>query len=301
MELQFSFIIIINTFLLTFIIYKLKFSKPTTAIQKLASGPRKLPIIGNLLQMDRILTHHRLRELASKYGDLMHLQLGRISMLVVSSPEMAKEIMKSHDDAFANRHELIMFKFLADVSGRHLVTSPYGEYWKQIRKVWVMEFLSNAKVRSSSILREHEVSILLQSIESSLLRSDTVNFTEEIFSFTSSTIYKAVLGRKDDRLVSVVEELSSLVGSTGLGDMFPCLEFVHVISGFKKRVKKLYGEAIEIIDCIIDEHINSNNVDDVKEDKREDLVDVLLRLQVQNDFEVPITFKDIRAILLVSL
>ncbi|KAF3633154.1 putative secretory carrier-associated membrane protein 4-like [Capsicum annuum] len=86
------------------------------------------------------LPHHALKNLARKYGPLMHLQLGEIHAVVVSSPHMAKEFLKVHDLSFAARPELIA----SDIIFYHqkdIVFAKYGDYWKQMRKMASQNYL----------------------------------------------------------------------------------------------------------------------------------------------------------------
>ncbi|KAL0314890.1 UNVERIFIED_CONTAM: cytochrome [Sesamum angustifolium] len=69
---------------------------------KLPPGPYPLPIIGNILQLGQNPTRS-LTKLSKTYGPLMHLKLGTIDTIVVSSPEMAKEILQKHDQDFSLR------------------------------------------------------------------------------------------------------------------------------------------------------------------------------------------------------
>ena len=92
MDLPFNFtaFFLFIAFVLTFI----KVLKRSKTAQKLPPSPWKLPIIGHMHHLLGSPPHHALRKLAQKYGPLMHIQLGEISSIVVTSPRLAKEIMK---------------------------------------------------------------------------------------------------------------------------------------------------------------------------------------------------------------
>jgi hypothetical protein len=66
---------------------------------RLPPGPFPLPIIGNLHMVGALL-HRALAALSMKHGPLMSLRLGSVLTLVVSSPELAREFLKTHDQLF---------------------------------------------------------------------------------------------------------------------------------------------------------------------------------------------------------
>lgn len=130
----------------------------------LPPGPWKLPLIGNLHQlMLSPLPHHTFRDLSKKHGPLMHLQLGEVSAVVISSPKVAEQVMKTHDLIFADRSEILAAKILS-YDCTNVAFSPCGNYWRQLRRIFVLELLSAKQVRSFRSLREEEISNLIQSI-----------------------------------------------------------------------------------------------------------------------------------------
>jgi 4-hydroxyphenylacetaldehyde oxime monooxygenase len=63
---------------------------------RLPPSPLRLPIIGHLHLMVNE-PHRSLQNLARSLGPVVYLQLGDIAAVVVSSPEAATEVLKTHD------------------------------------------------------------------------------------------------------------------------------------------------------------------------------------------------------------
>ncbi|MFS7910930.1 putative cytochrome P450 [Helianthus anomalus] len=93
-------------------------------------------------------------------GSLMLLHLGSIPTLVVSSAEVAREIMKTHDFVFSDRPNLsipnILFYDSTDIA-----FSRYGEYWRKLKSIVVLNLLSATRVKSFTQVREEEVGLVL--------------------------------------------------------------------------------------------------------------------------------------------
>ena len=64
--------------------------------KKLPPGPRGFPIFGSLNLLGKF-PHKDLHQLARKYGDIMHIRLGLVPVIVVFSPRTAELFLKTHD------------------------------------------------------------------------------------------------------------------------------------------------------------------------------------------------------------
>ncbi|KAF3967138.1 hypothetical protein CMV_008828 [Castanea mollissima] len=159
----------------------------------LPPSPPKLPIIGNLHQLGS-LPHRSLQALSQKYGPVMFFYFCHAPTLVVSSADMAREMMKTHDIVFSNRPKTTatnsLFYGCTDLS-----FSSYGEYWRQVRKICVLELLSLKRVQSFQYTREEEVSILINKVRALCLKGVSINL-RQVFRTT----------KKDAFLDQVVEE-----------------------------------------------------------------------------------------------
>nr|GEY76331.1 cytochrome P450 71AV8-like [Tanacetum cinerariifolium] len=78
--------------------------------------------------------HQALARLAWKFGPIVRLQLGEVSAILVSSPSVAKEIMKTYDLTFTDRPKLLAVE-IVNYNCTDIAFAPYGEYWRQMRKI----------------------------------------------------------------------------------------------------------------------------------------------------------------------
>jgi len=141
----------------------IKLSTSKSSITNLPPGPWTT-LIGNIHQIiSSSMPYHCLRNLAEKYGPLMHLKLGEVSYKIVTSPELAKEVMKTQDLNFCDKPNLLLSTIFT-YNATDIAFCPYADYWRQLRKICVVLLLSSKHVQSFQSIREEEVSKLVKSI-----------------------------------------------------------------------------------------------------------------------------------------
>ncbi|KAJ8555279.1 hypothetical protein K7X08_012775 [Anisodus acutangulus] len=269
--------------------------KTTNSSSKLPPGLWKLPIIGNLHQLAAggPLIHKVLRDIAKKHGPLVHLQLGHVSTILVSSPEIAKQVMKTHDIVFASRSQPLSAKIISYDSA-NIGFAPYGDYWRQMRKICVLDLLSTKRVQSFRSLREEEFSGLARLLASHA--GSPVNLTQMLHATMLGFTSRAAFGKKyknQEKFISILCELLKVGTGFNIADFYPSIKWLQDITGLRTKLEKLHLEVDSLLDEIIDDHIADDNNNT---SMHEDLVDVLLR--VQNDRNYEITRNNIKAVIL---
>lgn len=89
--MEFSLLLSLQILIPTLIFLTLIITKKRNG--KLPPGPRRIPLLGNMHNMISSEAPHRaLHKLSQKFGPVMHLQLGEVSVAVISSPEAAKQV-----------------------------------------------------------------------------------------------------------------------------------------------------------------------------------------------------------------
>ncbi|KAI3855080.1 hypothetical protein MKX03_018474, partial [Papaver bracteatum] len=300
----YHFMILLLVFAASFLV--LFWRRQRTGIQRLPPGPRRLPVIGNLHQLGNELPHISLQKLSNEYGPLMFLKLGSLPTLVVSSADMAKEILTVHDLVFSDRP---MFYAPTKLSYgcSDISFSPYGEYWREIRKIAVLELLNAKKVLSYRAVREEEVALAINLIRTSS-SSVPINLSEIMLSLMNNVVCRVAFGmkyeaeQKEDgksKFYSISKEIINLLGGFSTADLFPWMSWIHKLDGLDTRLEKNFRHMDEFYDKVIDEHIKSSKSSlKTGVEVEEDFVHVLLRVQKDPSQGITLTRDGIKGILM---
>ncbi|XP_027084049.1 premnaspirodiene oxygenase-like [Coffea arabica] len=301
MELPFNFIAF--SLFLAFVLTLIKGIKRSKEPQKLPPSPWKLPIIGHMHHLIGSPPHHALRKLAQNYGPLMHIQLGEISSIVVTSPRLAKEIMNTHDLAFADRGEFLSGKIIC-YNCSDIACCRYGDYWRHMRKICTLELLSAKSVRSFASVRQDEALHLISSIRVLAGAQEPIDLTEKVSSYTSSVVCRAAFGKvsKDDHVafLQLLKEVTRLTSAFDISDLFPSFKILHFLLSAETKLLNIHHKVDKVLDKIINQHLEnlSERKTSTGEYGHEDLIDVLLRVQGSDELQFPITNNNIKAVII---
>ncbi|CAA7056478.1 unnamed protein product [Microthlaspi erraticum] len=269
----------------------LYFHKQTTRKKgKTPPSPRRLPLIGNLHQLGRH-PHRSLCYLSHRYGPLMLLHFGRVPVLVVSSADAARDVLKTHDLVFASRPRSKTYEKLL-YNGRDVALAPYGEYWRQMKSVCVLHLLSNKMVRSFRDVREEEISLMMEKIrESSSLQ---LNLSKLLANLTNDVICRVALGKKygsETDFKKLLERFTRLLGAFSVGTYVSWLAWIDWIRGLDGRLAKTRKDFDEFLERVVQDHEDGDG-------DKNDFVDVLLAIQRDKSVGFDIDRFSIKAMIL---
>ncbi|KAK1268983.1 Cytochrome P450 71A9 [Acorus gramineus] len=269
----------------------------------LPPSPSKLPIIGHLHHISSPMAHRAFHALSQKHGDIMHLQLGLLPTVVITSSELAQEILKTQDTIFANRPSLFLTNKLF-YGNRDITFTRYGEYWKQVKKISVIHLLNSKKVQSFRDIREDEVARLIEKVyERASL--GPVNLSRLLNSLTNNMISRVAVGRRitgGDKLNEMIISVSELFESSWIlmTEYFPFVgAALNKINGMDARIGRLVRDWDVLLDQVIEDHKNNSGGGGENNNKVEDLVDILLsRYRDQDVSQYSLTMDQIKAIIM---
>ncbi|GJZ85309.1 gypsy type transposase [Tanacetum coccineum] len=103
-----------------------------------------------------------------------------------------------------------------------------------------------------------------------------------------------------ETLIALIQESVSLSSGFDVSNLFPSIKVLPLITGTRNKMMKIRKKMDLILDSIISDH-QEHRPGGHKKHENEDILDVLLRLKYDGGLESPISFDNIKAVLLVYL
>ncbi|CAN8268975.1 unnamed protein product [Cochlearia groenlandica] len=262
----------------------------------LPPSPPSLPIIGHLHLLLSVFTHKSLHKLSSKYGSILYLRIFGFPIVLVSSASASYEIFKAHDANISSRG----FPPINDslLAGSYsFISSPYGDYWKFIKKLLVTKLLGPQALERSRSVREDELARFYNSLFDKAVKEESVEICEEVLNFTNNSICKMIMGRRCccggevERVKELGTMLDGLVKKVLLANMLRAPFKKVVVWMFKKEMNVVSGRFNEVIEKFLVEHEKKQDGEDDM-----DFMDVMLNACRDENAEYKITRNHIKSV-----
>ncbi|XLS47990.1 hypothetical protein HN51_022348, partial [Arachis hypogaea] len=272
--------------------------------RNLPRSPIALPIIGHLYLL-RKLPHQSFHKISTRYGPLVYLLFGSKACVLVSSPEMARQCLKTHETCFLNRPKRTNLDYITYGSS-DFVLAPYGPYWRFMKKLCMTELLGGRILQQHLPIRAQEIRLFLTGMMKKAEMREEVNVGSELAMVANNIITRMALRRRccdvggeGHQLIELVKEMTELGGKFNLGDMFWFVKMFD-LQGFGKRLESVRSRYDAIMERIMKEHQDARRNRKTIGDEAvvKDLLDVLLDIYADQSSEIRLTRENIKAFIM---
>ncbi|KAL6102940.1 uncharacterized protein ACO6RY_02454 [Pungitius sinensis] len=225
-------------------------------------GPKPLPLLGNLLQMDLKRIDCSLVDLSKKYGSVFTVYLGSQKVVVLAGYKTVKEALVNHAVEFGERY---ISKFGNDISislGNGIIFAN-GESWKEMRRFALSnlrDFGMGKKAAEDKIIEEIQYLIDVFERHEGQPFSTAQSINDAVSNIISSIVYGSRFEYSDEEfklMVSRNNDNFKLSGSPSvqLFDMYPWIfqwarnrmRFKRNVAENRKQIKRLIGRLQETL------------------------------------------------------
>ncbi|KAG6908815.1 hypothetical protein DXG01_003168 [Tephrocybe rancida] len=219
----------------------------------LPPGPKKFPLIGNLLDIPKRfewVTYHKwCQELGS---DIIHLDLAGTSIIVLDNAHLATELLEKRSSIYSGRARMPMINELMGW-GWNVGFMEYGDLWRHHRRLLHQEFHSNAVTR----FRPHELKATHNLLRRLLDSPD--DLFGSLLQMAGETIMAITYGLKvqpkDDPYIAIGAKgnhllVAAAVPGAFLVDSLPLLKYVPdwvPLADFKRKAKRWRKVALDML------------------------------------------------------
>ncbi|XP_031241663.1 cytochrome P450 2B1 [Mastomys coucha] len=225
-------------------------------------GPRPLPLLGNLLQMDRRGLLNSFMQLREKYGDVFTIHLGPRPVVMLCGTDTIREALVGQAEAFAGRGTVAVVKQIFKEYG---VIFANGERWKTLRRfsLATMRDFGMGK-RSVEERIQEEAQCLVEELKKS--QGAPMDPTFLFQCITANIICSIVFGERFEytdrqflRLLELFYQTFSLISSfsSQVFELFSAL--LKYFPGTHRQISKNLQEILDYIDHNVEKHRSSSD------------------------------------------
>jgi hypothetical protein len=188
--------------------------------------------------------------------------------------------------------------------------SPYSDYWREMRKLFILELLSMRRVQSFAYARAAEVDRLVSSLATGSPPGAAVDLSEKLYALSDGVVGTVAFGKmygsaqfERSSFQRVMDETLRVLGSFTFEDFFPASRLARladVLTGAAARRRRIFRQIDRFFDSVIDKHLEPERL---QAGVQEDMVDALVKMwrEEQADCEAKngLTRDHIKGILMV--
>jgi len=207
--------------------------------------------------------------------------------------------LKRNDLKFADRNLNATLNALT-YNGTDLTFAPYGERWRQLRKICVTEMLNpgHARLMSYRHIREEEVSRFIQNLATLAGTGSPIDLTKMIYKFINDTFVRESVGSRCKYQDDYLDAFDTAVRQTSVltvADLFPSSRLMQILGTAPRNALKSRNRITRILEQIIHEQVEA--MDRGEKTAHESLIGVLLRLQKEASLPIELTNDTIVALM----
>ncbi|KAK1440744.1 hypothetical protein QVD17_06575 [Tagetes erecta] len=278
----------------------LTFVKSTRAKPNLPPSPFWLPIIGHLHLLSPI-PHQAIHRLSLRHGPIFKLFIGSEPCVVASSPETAKEFLRTYETSYLDRPRNSAITCIT-YGSKDFSFGPYGSHWKFMKKIITSQLLNVTTMDSLLPLRRNEITRFLKCISENASIGKAVNLNAELVKLSNNLITRLLFSRRcsendgdAEDIRKLVFEIINIMESFNLSDNIRAFKRLD-LQGFGKRVKDVHRRYDALIERIIKDHEEARKQGTQSE--RKDLLNILLDIAQDDSMEIKLTRENIKAFIL---